>query len=89
MVACQFCLSFVITLTRFVIQQARKNQIHSVQPTVAMCKLRCREHPCFDPPRLIFSRRVDRQQQLECHDGHRHRKAQSYAHFLNTTGSLL
>ncbi|CAO0796002.1 unnamed protein product [Mucor circinelloides] len=29
------------------------------------------------------------QQQLECHDGHRHRKAQSYAHFLNTTGSLL
>lgn len=28
------------------------------------------------------------QQQLE-HDGHRHRKAQSYAHFLNTTGSLL
>ncbi|KAG1117598.1 hypothetical protein G6F42_013394 [Rhizopus arrhizus] len=29
------------------------------------------------------------QQQLECQDGHRHRKAQSYAHFLNTTGSLL
>ncbi|CAO3633975.1 unnamed protein product [Mucor fragilis] len=29
------------------------------------------------------------QQQLECQDGHRHRKAQSYANFLNTTGSLL
>ncbi|KAG2214526.1 hypothetical protein INT46_003076, partial [Mucor plumbeus] len=29
------------------------------------------------------------QQQLECHDGQKHRKAQSYAHFLNTTGSLL
>ncbi|CAO3615885.1 unnamed protein product [Mucor hiemalis] len=29
------------------------------------------------------------QQQLESHDNHRRRKAQSYAHFLNTTGSLL
>lgn len=29
------------------------------------------------------------QQQLESHDSHRRRKAQSYAHFLNTTGSLL
>ncbi|KAI8642784.1 hypothetical protein BD408DRAFT_415931 [Parasitella parasitica] len=29
------------------------------------------------------------QQQLESHDGHKHRKAQSYAHFLNATGSLL
>ncbi|KAI8976775.1 hypothetical protein BDB01DRAFT_802516 [Pilobolus umbonatus] len=28
-------------------------------------------------------------QQLESQDSHRHRKAQSYAHFLNTTGSLL
>ncbi|KAI7888981.1 uncharacterized protein EV154DRAFT_516165 [Mucor mucedo] len=29
------------------------------------------------------------QQQLESHDGHKYRRANSYAHYLNTTGSLL
>lgn len=87
MVACQSCLFSAIILTRFDIPLERRNRLISL-PMEATCK-----HFFFFLLLLLWKRDdvnvPCRQQQSQNHDGHKYRRANSYAHYLNTTGSLL